>query len=98
MTGNFSLLYKLRSTSEGRDILWGRRFNDPDHVKNVTVKKLSDLEWLQSLPANTLGGHLGHMFKNFPLEDVYENRYQEERSLIITVETFMEYMVVLLMI
>lgn len=77
-TGNFSLLFKLRSTSEGRDILWGRKFNDPDHVKNVTVKKLSDIKWLQSLPANTLGGHLGHLFKNFPLEDVYENRYQEE--------------------
>ena len=77
-TGNFSLLFKLRSTSEGRDILWGRKFNDPDHVKNVTVKKLSDIEWLQSLPPNTLGGHLGHLFKNFPLEDVYANRYKEE--------------------
>ena len=81
-TGNFSLLFKLRSNSEGRDILWGRRFNDPDHVKNVTVKKLSDIEWLQSLPPNTLGGHLGHLFKNFPLEDVYANRYKEEVGII----------------
>ena len=77
-TGNFSLLFKLRSTSEGRDILWGRRFNDPDHVKNVTVKKLSDIEWLQSLPPNTLGGHLGHLFKNFELEEIYKGRVKEE--------------------
>ena len=77
-TGNFQLLFKLRSTSEGRDILWGRRFNDPDHVKNVTVKKLSDIEYLQSLPPNTLGGHLGNMFKTFPLDEVYNNRYKEE--------------------
>jgi len=77
LLGGFKMLNHMRQTSESRDILWGRKFNDPDYVKEVTLKKISDVKWLQSLPPNTLGGHLGHIFKNFTIDELYEKRYTE---------------------
>lgn len=80
LLGGFQMLNHMRQTSESRDILWGRRFNDPDYVQNVTLKKISDVEWLQSLPPNTLGAHIGHLFKNFTIDELYEKRYTEEEQ------------------
>lgn len=80
LLGGFQMLNHMRKTSESRDILWGRRFNDPDYVKDVTLKKISDVEWLQSLPPNTLGAHIGHLFKNFTIDELYEKRYTEEEQ------------------
>ena len=80
LLGGFKMLNRMRETSESRDILWGRKFNDLDYVENVTLKKLSDVKWLQSLPPNTLGAHLGHLFKNFSVEELYEKRYTEDEQ------------------
>ena len=80
LLGGFQMLNHMRKTSESRDILWGRRFNDPDYVTDVTLKKISDVKWLQSLPPNTLGAHLGHLFRNFTIDELYEKRYTEEEQ------------------
>ena len=79
LLGGFGLLNRMRSTKEARDILWGRGFNTARNQKKL-LKKLSDKEWLQSLPPNTLGAHLGHMFNNFTIEELYEKRFNESEQ------------------
>ena len=50
-------------------------------VKEEVVPKLSDVEYLQSLPPNTVGGHLGNLFKNWSIEELYDKRYLEEKKM-----------------
>jgi ubiquinone biosynthesis protein Coq4 len=78
--GNFQLLWKMRSRPRGRDILWGRRFNDPTYINDKVIPALSNTEWLQSLPANTLGGHLGNLFKNVTLGELLNGQYKENEG------------------
>ena len=77
--GVFPMFNRMRSTKEARDILWGRDFNTARNQKKL-LKKLSDKEWLQSLPPNTLGAHIGHMFNNFTIEELYEKRFNESEQ------------------
>ena len=55
----------------------GIDYNEETFVKKELVPKLSDVEYLQSLPPNTVGGHLGNLFKNWSIEELYEKRYLE---------------------
>ena len=47
----------MKGTKERRKIVFGIDWNDETYVKEK-VPKLSDRKWLQSLPPNTVGGHL----------------------------------------
>ena len=67
----------LRSPRERRKIFMGIDYNEETFVKEEVVPKLSDVEYLQSLPPNTVGGHLGNLFKNWSIEELYEKRYLE---------------------
>ena len=77
--GVLPMFNRMRSTKEARDILWGRDFNTAKNQKKL-LKKLSDKEWLQSLPPNTLGAHIGHMFNNFTIDELYEKRFNESEQ------------------
>ena len=41
----------------------GIDYNEETFVKEEVVPKLSDVEYLQSLPPNTVGGHLLNFLK-----------------------------------
>ena len=62
--------YKRKKTY----FIWWIDWNDQTYVKEKVLPKLSDREWLQSLPPNTVGGHLGNLlkiglWKNFMIKD-----------------------------
>jgi len=73
---NLKMLIKfVKSSKERRKILMGIDYNEESFVKEEVVTKLSDVEYLQSLPPNTVGGHLGNLFKNWSIEELYDKRY-----------------------
>ncbi len=72
---NFTLHRKLTSSHAGRQVLWGFGFNDKERVEQNVIPKLADRDWLQSLPSNTWGAHLGNLFKNWDLNDLYDKRF-----------------------
>ena len=54
-------------------------YNEETFVKEEVVPKLSDVEYLQSLPPNTVGGHLRNLFKNWSIEELYEKDIRSRR-------------------
>ena len=60
---------------EKRPILFGGSWNDQTYVREKVLPKLSDREWLQSLPPNTVGAHLGNLLKNWSMEELYDKRF-----------------------
>ena len=78
--GNFKVWRKLTASHVGRQVLWGFGFNDKQRVEENVIPKLADKEWLQSLPSNTWGAHLGNLFKNWDLEELYEKRFLESEK------------------
>ena len=44
------------------------------------IPKLSDRKWLQSLPPNTVGGHLGNLLKDWSLEELYDKRFKADEN------------------
>ena len=77
---NIKVWRKLTSTHAGRQIIWGFGFNDKERVEQNVIPKLADREWLQSLPPNTWGAHLGHLFKNWELSELYDKRFLESEA------------------
>ena len=79
---SLNMVHKLRKKERGRDLLWGRRWNDKEYVENVVIPKLSDLKYLESLAPNTVGAHYANLVKAFGIEDIYNQRFKpEERGL-----------------
>ena len=76
MTFPFGLgvLFEHRK-KEKRPVLFGGSWNDETYVKEKVLPKLSDREWLQSLPPNTVGAHLGNLLKDWSLEELYDKRF-----------------------
>lgn len=65
---------------ERRHVIWGSRWNDEDRVHEKVLPLLRDKEWLQSLPPNTVGAHLGHIYNTFDITELYEKRFLEEEG------------------
>jgi len=77
---NFIVWKKHTSSHAGRQILWGFGFNDKERVEQNVIPKLADKDWLQSLPSNTWGAHLGHLFKNWDLSELYDKRFLDNEK------------------
>lgn len=77
---NFRVWKKLTSSHAGRQVLWGFGFNDKERVEQNVIPKLADRDWLQSLPSNTWGAHLGHLFKNWDLNELYDKRFLDSEK------------------
>ena len=70
----------LTKTKEKRNILWGANWNDEDRVNQYVTPLLSDRSYLQSLPPNTVGGHLGNLFKDWTINELYDKRFLESEA------------------
>lgn len=77
---NFFVWRNLTKTKEKRHILWGSGYNDPERVDAEVLPKLQDKEYLRSLPPNTVGAHLAHLFNKFDIDELYEKRFKEEEA------------------
>jgi len=77
---NLRIWRRMTSSHEGRQIIWGMGFNDRKYVEDEVIPKLANKEWLQSLPSNTLGGHLGNLFKTWNIQELYAGRFLEEEK------------------
>lgn len=71
---------KQRVTKGGRDVAWGRDFNEKNYVEEVVLPRLMDFEYLSSLPPNTVGAHYYHLVKNFGIQCLYDQRFKEEEQ------------------
>lgn len=74
-------VHKQRISEGGRNVLWGRKFNEQEYVENEVLPKLTDFEYLSTLPPNTVGGHYYHLVKGFGVEgimDLYNQRFKQE--------------------
>lgn len=69
---------KLRNSRAGRDMVWGRGYNEFNHVNDVVLPKLTDHEYLATLAPNTVGAHYYHLVKQWGLEDLYNQRFKPE--------------------
>lgn len=72
------MVKKLRETENGRNVLWGRKYNDRDYVESVVLKKLTDFKYLDNLAPNTVGAHYANLVRKFGLEDIYGQRFKPE--------------------
>ena len=70
----------MKGTKERRNIPFGLDWNDETYVKEKVIPKLSDRKWLQSLPPNTVGGHLGNLLKDWSLEELYDKRFKANEN------------------
>lgn len=70
----------LTKNKERRNIIWGTGWNDAERVDQEVLPVLKDKEYLQSLPPNTVGAHLGHLYNRFDLTELYEKRFLEEEA------------------
>lgn len=77
---SLNMVFKLRKKERGRDLLWGRKWNDKEYVENVVIPKLSDLKYLESLAPNTVGAHYAHLVKAFGIEELYNQRFKPEEK------------------
>ncbi|REK62019.1 MAG: hypothetical protein DWQ49_03965 [Bacteroidetes bacterium] len=73
-------VHKQRLTKGGRDVLWGRKFNEKDYVENEVLPKLMDFEYLSTLAPNTVGAHYYHLVKDFGIDCLYDQRFKEEEN------------------
>jgi len=74
----FISVTKMRMTKGGRDIIWGRGFNDRDYVEGTVIPRLMDFEYLNSLAPNTVGAHYFNLVKKWGIEDLYNQRFKPE--------------------
>lgn len=71
-------VHKQRKTKGGRDVIWGRNFNEESYVENTVLPKLMDFEYLSTLPPNTVGAHYYNLVKKFGIEELYNQRFKPE--------------------
>lgn len=69
---------KQRQHKGGRDVLWGRDFNNKEYVEGTVLPTLMDFDYLSSLPANTVGAHYYNLVKRFGIQELYDQRFKEE--------------------
>ena len=74
----FLSVTKMRMTKGGRDIIWGRSWNDRDYVEQTVIPKLMDFEYLNSLAPNTVGAHYFNLVKKWGIEELYNQRFKPE--------------------
>tara|TARA_B110000858_G_C17808843_1_gene479665 strand:- start:4631 stop:5491 length:861 start_codon:yes stop_codon:yes gene_type:complete len=72
------MMMKNRTTEMGRNVLWGRKWNERNYCETVVIPKLSDHKYLASLKPNTVGAHYYNTFKKFGIEDLYNQRFKKE--------------------
>jgi ubiquinone biosynthesis protein Coq4 len=72
--------YKLRQTHGGRNVLWGKGFNDREHVESFVLPALMNFDWLKKLAPNTVGAHYYHLVKKWGIEDLYNQRFKPEEK------------------
>lgn len=73
-----NMIRKLRETENGRNVIWGRKYNDRDYVESVVLKKLTDFNYLDNLAPNTVGAHYANLVRKFGLDDIYNQRFKPE--------------------
>lgn len=74
----FMMMTKVTQTDSGRDVVWGRKHNDKEYVEKTVLPKLMDMDYLSSLPSNTVGAEYYKIVRNLGLEVLYNQRFKEE--------------------
>ena len=72
------MMLKNRVSENGRNIIWGRKWNDREYVEKKVIPTLMNYEYLKSLPANTVGAHYYHLIKDYGIEKLYNQRFKKE--------------------
>lgn len=72
------MMNKATQTTLGQDVVWGRKHNDKDYVEKTVLPKLMDLEYLSSLPENTVGAEYYKIVRNLGLEVLYNQRFKDD--------------------
>ena len=74
------MMLKNRVSENGRNIIWGRKWNDREYVEKKVIPTLMNYEYLKSLPANTVGAHYYHLIKDYGIEKLYNQRFKKEEK------------------
>ena len=72
------MMLKNRVSENGRNIIWGRKWNDREYVEKKVIPTLMNYEYLKSLPANTVGARFYHLIKDYGIEKLYNQRFKKE--------------------
>lgn len=75
---NLTVYRRFVATDRGRQVLWGRGFNDELYVEDVVISIMKDKDYLSSLPADTLGAAFGSLTKRWSLDELYAKRFKQE--------------------
>ena len=65
-------------TTLGQDVVWGRKHNDREYVEKTVLPKLTDLDYLKSLPKNTVGSTYYEFIRFHGLDSLYSQRFKDE--------------------
>jgi len=72
------MMNKQTKTTFGQDVVWGRKHNDREYVEKTVLPKLTDLDYLKSLPKNTVGATYHEFISHHGLSALYANRFKDE--------------------
>lgn len=72
------MMNKATQTTLGQDVVWGRKHNDKEYVEKTVLPKLMDMNYLSSLPSNTVGAEYYKIVRNLGLEVLYNQRFKDE--------------------
>ncbi len=72
------MMNKATQTTLGQDVVWGRKHNDKDYVEKTVLPKLMDMDYLSSLPSNTVGAEYYKIVRNLGLEVLYNQRFKDD--------------------
>lgn len=74
------MMLKNRVSENGRNIIWGRKWNDRDYVESTVIPTLMNYEYLKSLPVNTVGAAYYNLIKDYGIEKLYNQRFKKEEK------------------
>ena len=72
------MMNKVTQTTLGQDVVWGRKHNDREYVEKTVLPKLTDLDYLKSLPKNTVGSTYYEFIRFHGLDGLYSQRFKDE--------------------
>ncbi len=76
----FQMMGTVARTDFGRDVVWGRKHNDREYVEKTVLPKLTDLDYLKSLPKNTVGATYFEFIRFHGLDALYSQRFKDSEA------------------
>ena len=77
LPSNLRLMRHYMSSTAGRDILWGREDKAKKYQLQQVLPVITNEETMSTYAPNTVGGHYGHLIKQWSFEELWAKRFDD---------------------